>query len=85
MVLRLDLLIILYVTTWSALCELVLIVMINEIALFCPGLPAEIEKSTKHLYFGFLLIRDTLFANLLVIMSFVNIIVLFSLINTSFA
>jgi len=64
MVLRLDFLIILYVTSWSALCELMLIVMINEIALFCPGLPAEIEKSTKHLYFGFLLIRDNLFANL---------------------
>ena len=76
-VLQLDLLITLYVTSASALCELMLIVMINEIALFCPGLPAEIEKSTEHLYFGLLLIRDTLFANLLVIMSFVNMIVLF--------
>ena len=47
-----DLLITLYVTSASALCELVLIVMINEIALFCPGLPAEIEKSTKHLLFS---------------------------------
>jgi len=86
MVLKLkDLLITLYVTSASALCEFVLIVTINEIASFCPGLPVVIEKSTKRLHFVFLLIRDTLFASLLVIMSFVNIIVLFSLINTSFA
>jgi len=49
-----DLLITLYVTSASALCEFVLIVMISEIALFCPGLPAEIEKSTKHLFWLFI-------------------------------
>jgi hypothetical protein len=52
MVLQLYFLITLYVTSTSGLCELLLIVMINEIALFCLGLPAEIEKSTEHLYFG---------------------------------
>jgi hypothetical protein len=68
MLLKLDLLITLYVTSASAFCELVLIIMKKEIALFCPGLPADIEKSTKHLYFGFLLIWVTSFVNLLVIL-----------------
>ena len=64
MVLKLkDLLITLYVTSANALCELVLIVTINKIALFCPELPVVIEKS-KRLDFGFLLLRDILFANL---------------------
>jgi hypothetical protein len=65
-----GLLVTLYVTLASALCELVLIVMINEIALFYRGLPAEVEKSTKRLVFWLLLNWDTLFANLLVIISF---------------
>lgn len=53
MVLKLkDLPITLNVTSKSALCEFVLIVMINEIDFFCPGLPAEIEKSTKHIMFS---------------------------------
>jgi hypothetical protein len=42
-----ELLITLYLTSASAWCELVLILMMNEIALFCPGLPAEIEESTE--------------------------------------
>jgi hypothetical protein len=36
-----------FVTSASALCELVLIVTINEIALLCPGLPVVIEKINK--------------------------------------